>query len=388
MVALLNFNTVFPSTVVTIFSIQRRSGMSRKYARMSPNDGNNLFLRACRRQQDAKHEAEMKAREVEEEAREAELWEDGMNAMRLQRELLLTELELETAESRKRKRAAKQMKAERRLLEAERVQQMEADKRRMEANKRWQTRQEALEEAREEEVAEAIAKGGPDAGDDIRHRQIRSLEQERQKEHRIARQQQLQMSNFTPGCLHNYIRTTTVEGRICTDCEHFEKANADDDGEASDGGESGGEHAYEVETIIKSRENEKSKKIEYFVKWVGYAEEDGTWEPEDNLSDTAAELLADFKAEHVNDGGLSDGGGGVGGDEIMFVKTVALTHAQQAAAKLAAAKTRGDFVDLEDGSSDSNDGDGDHLNADRDDIVFQKQSINANSVHGGLVGCP
>lgn len=242
----------------------------------------------------------------------------------------------------------------------------------MEADKRWQTRQEAREEAREEEVAEAIAKGGPDAGDDMRHRQRRSLEQERQqKEHRKARQQQQQMAYFTSGCRHNFIRTTTVEGRICTDCEHFEKANADDDGEESDGEESGGEQAYEVETIIKSRQNEKSKKIEYFVKWVGYAEEDGTWEPEDNLSDTAAELLADFKAEHVNDGGLSDG------DEIMFVKSVVLTHAQQAAAKLAAAKTRGDFVDLEDGSSDSNDGD-------RDDIVFQKQSINANS---GLVGC-
>jgi hypothetical protein len=44
-----------------------------------------------------------------------------------------------------------------------------------------------------------------------------------------------------------------------------------------------GEKFWVVESIAKSRMNGRSKKVEYLVFWQGYAREEATWEPWDNL---------------------------------------------------------------------------------------------------------
>jgi len=54
------------------------------------------------------------------------------------------------------------------------------------------------------------------------------------------------------------------------------------------------EEEYEVERIEKKRI--RNGVIEYFIKWIGYAESDNTWEPRDNLS--CDEIINNFeKAE-------------------------------------------------------------------------------------------
>jgi hypothetical protein len=53
-----------------------------------------------------------------------------------------------------------------------------------------------------------------------------------------------------------------------------------------------GENFWVVESIAKSRTNGKSKKVEYLVFWQGYAPEEATWEPWENLEgDEAVESL-------------------------------------------------------------------------------------------------
>ena len=41
------------------------------------------------------------------------------------------------------------------------------------------------------------------------------------------------------------------------------------------------EEEYVVEKIIKKRI--KNGKTEYYLKWVGYSDDDNTWEPKENL---------------------------------------------------------------------------------------------------------
>ena len=59
-----------------------------------------------------------------------------------------------------------------------------------------------------------------------------------------------------------------------------------------------GETNYVVESIGKSRENKRRKRVEYLVFWEGYLPEEATWEPGKNLVGTAEEALQEFHWRH------------------------------------------------------------------------------------------
>jgi len=72
------------------------------------------------------------------------------------------------------------------------------------------------------------------------------------------------------------------------------------------------EDEYVVERILKKRI--RNGKVEYFLKWHGFGEEDCTWEPRDNL--TCDDLMDEFEANLVDKkpviGKLSAGKRGAG----------------------------------------------------------------------------
>ncbi len=55
-----------------------------------------------------------------------------------------------------------------------------------------------------------------------------------------------------------------------------------------------GESNFVVESIGKSRENKRRKRVEYLMFREGYPPEEATWEPGENLAGTADEALREF----------------------------------------------------------------------------------------------
>jgi hypothetical protein len=54
-----------------------------------------------------------------------------------------------------------------------------------------------------------------------------------------------------------------------------------------------GEEEYEVESILKSRHHGRGHKVQYLVKWKGYAKSDNKWVNWDDMH--ADEALEEFK---------------------------------------------------------------------------------------------
>ena len=53
-----------------------------------------------------------------------------------------------------------------------------------------------------------------------------------------------------------------------------------------------GEEEYEVEQILASRKHGHGRKLQYLVKWAGYAESHNSWEPVENVN--VPELVKEF----------------------------------------------------------------------------------------------
>lgn len=51
------------------------------------------------------------------------------------------------------------------------------------------------------------------------------------------------------------------------------------------------EEEFEVEKILDSRLDKPTGKIEFLVKWRGYAKSANSWEPEDNLGHCGRKIL-------------------------------------------------------------------------------------------------
>lgn len=51
-----------------------------------------------------------------------------------------------------------------------------------------------------------------------------------------------------------------------------------------------------VDKIVKHRKNKKTKTIEYLIRWEGYGSEDDTWEPHDNIAESASVLVESYWA--------------------------------------------------------------------------------------------
>jgi len=57
-----------------------------------------------------------------------------------------------------------------------------------------------------------------------------------------------------------------------------------------------GEDAYEVECVVDKRT--RRGRIEYLVKWIGYADHENSWEPKANLIRQAKEAIDEYEQSH------------------------------------------------------------------------------------------
>ena len=71
------------------------------------------------------------------------------------------------------------------------------------------------------------------------------------------------------------------------------------------------EDDFQVEKILKKRI--KNGKIEYYLKWLGYSDDDNTWEPKDNLN--CPELIEEFEREQERKSSRSDSVSGKSGEK-------------------------------------------------------------------------
>ena len=80
---------------------------------------------------------------------------------------------------------------------------------------------------------------------------------------------------------------------------------------------------YEVEAIVGRRNN--NGRVEYLIKWKGYAEEENTWEPESNLNDGALEEARTYDSQRGKRRRLlGDASSGIRG--ISNLPNVVLAH--------------------------------------------------------------
>ena len=83
-------------------------------------------------------------------------------------------------------------------------------------------------------------------------------------------------------------------GKSKNDTESSEPSTSKKDANTNEESESGSDAEFVVEKVIDKRI--RQGKVEYLLKWRGYASDDNTWEPKDNLQ--CSELVEAYEKSH------------------------------------------------------------------------------------------